>query len=324
MNSKQAIEDHLLKTVENTISMYKMFPDTNNPVFVAFSGGKDSLVTMLLLSKLGYRVYALTVNTGDELFNINSLQEREFPFKVEVLEARSILNFSALTDKEKEELVWRLQYLDSLPKDSNLCCTHCYFVKMYTLYGDVKSRGGTAIVLGQHKDDMIDSLLKCYWADKYYNIVTKIEGLPYDGARMIDLMKKCQEIDLEYLRLMVKKELAATDEPFVEDNTLPDMLVVRPLGAISERDIVSYMNFFSLKPAKEGCVFKNNWSDTTKAFRLIVHEDYLRRVHLQPQLEEKLFELVLSGLSSRGTWLFRPRNSRHKNYPGFKTYIKKL
>jgi len=304
-----------------------MFENSPRTVFIGFSGGKDSLVTALLLAKLGYLVHDLVIDMGTSLYDLSELREKSFNkgVKREIISVRNpaILNF--LTNQEREDVLWRLNFLESLPKDSNSGCTHCYFVKMYVLYAVAKSRQGSSVVLGHHKDDMICSLLKCYWIDIYYKKFTKPHGIPYDGARMLGFMEERKEIDLAYLRDLVDNKLAATDEPFVEDETLPNGIkIYRPLGEVSVRDIVAYLETVGLRAAREACVFKNNWTATTRSFRLIVREDYHKRLSQKPELENELFKLALLELSDKGTWLFRPRNTRDRNYPGFKPFIKKL
>lgn len=319
-------EKQMLSTIERTIATYRMF-DHQEEVFVAFSGGKDSLATVLLLSQLGYRVRPLTVHTGDPLFNWQIVVEcgREARFSPEVLRAGSPGVQQFLCPKDQQAVLRRLELLSKLSEGSNKGCAHCYYVKMYTLCGVVRSKGGSGIVLGQHRDDMLDSLLKCYWIDLYFSQLTKPRGIPYDGAQMKSLMAAQKEINEVVLKDLVDQELAATDEPFVEKGALPDGIrILRPLGEVPEEDIVAYLRSRRLGPTGDQCSFKKSWTKTTKAFRLIVHDDRELRAQRDPGLDSRLFEFALMGLTEEGTWRFRPRNTRDKNYPGFKPFIRKL
>lgn len=53
----------LLRQVAHTIKKYRMLPP-EAPVLVALSGGKDSLVTALVLKRLGYQVKGLFIDLG--------------------------------------------------------------------------------------------------------------------------------------------------------------------------------------------------------------------------------------------------------------------
>lgn len=322
----QSLEERLLQTVKKTISTYGMFRD-DDIIYLAFSGGKDSLVAGILLEKLGYTVDRFTVDTGDPLFDKKSLttNARQAVANTEIIRAGAPDSLGYMTREEQREVLWRQKYLRSLPKDSNTSCTHCYYVKMYTLCSVVRNRHGSAVVLGQHRDDMIDSLLKCYWVDLYYREITRPKGLPYDGVLMKQLMNRHTKIDLAGLMELVERHLAGTDEPFVEKSSLPSGIrILRPLGEVSENDIVEYVRLIGCKVSGDFCTFKHNWTPRTRAFRLVVHDDIKRRARANPGLEEELFVLALMSLTDAGTWTFRARNARGKNYPGFKPFIKKL
>ncbi len=321
------LEKQMLRKTGDTISRYKMTQGSASELCVAYSGGKDSIATVLLLSKLGYSVLPIAVDTDDPSFNRDELLSISDAIGIEPLIVAAsdgdILDF--LNATQQEEVRWRQGYLQELPDSSNKTCTHCYFNKMMLLYAVASRNGGGPIVLGQHRDDMIDSFLKCYWIDIYYENITKPLGRPYSGAAMIDLMERHERIDMTRLRALVESGRAATDDPFVETDSLPGGVgICRPLGSIPEADIVEYMELKQIKPAGNLCRFKTAWSPEGRAFRLIVHEDFDRRRQMAPGLEAEILKLLLLGIDDSGTWVRRPRNTREEDYPGFKPFIKKL
>lgn len=322
----QKSEEELLENVEATISKYKMFRRCKN-IFIAFSGGKDSLVSATLLSKLGYSVFPIAIDMGDPLFDSKLLEKiaMNSALNVEIIKARDLTYLRNLSEDEQLEVKWRLKFLDSLPKNSTASCTHCYYVKMYMIYNFVKTIGGKAIVLGHQKNDMINSFMKCYWINLYYETITKVKGIPYKENLMLNIMKMNKKIDIKHLKALVERKIAGTDEPFVEKNKFTcDIKIYRPLGSIPERDIIEYVNRLGLKIAGHFCSFMQNWTEKKNGFRQMVHNDIIQRINDNPELEEKIYELILMGLTKEGTLRFRPRNNREKDYPGFGRSVKKF
>jgi len=159
--------------------------------------------------------------------------------------------------------------------------------------------------------------MKCYWTEQYYCSLTKTTGTPYDGFIMGGFIND-NEIDIDYLKGMLMNGRAATDDPPVEiiNNRV---ILVRPLCAISETDIIEFIGDYSHD--SDNCTYRQN---EPRPFRLLVQFDLEKRIKKNQELENILYEFVLMGLNENGTLKFRPRNKRDKYYPGFKPYIEKI
>jgi hypothetical protein len=259
---------------------------------------------------------------GDPLLSRQYIEQMAVSIdkKIDILDARNPNTFSMLNKEHQDNIAASFSILDALPF-GEICCTPCYFVKVSAISGLIKQGNASFISLGHHKDDMIASMLKCYWTDLYYRRITLVDGTPYDGQRMAVFMGQQKKIDLTHLRNLVDMGLAATDEPFVE-YPLSNTKIIRPLGEISERDIIEFTKPLLNDTHRIDCTFKKN--AMLGSFRNLVHRDYHNRLHVDLGLEEDLFKLVLLGINGDGTLRFRPRNQREKNYPGFKPFIQKI
>jgi tRNA(Ile)-lysidine synthase TilS/MesJ len=311
-------KDLIVNEVGRTIKQYDML-DSNYPVPVAFSGGKDSASTIFILEKLGYDVKPIIIDRGDDgLFNSSKIADnlRKKGYSVEILNLRDPTYLDKISPDAAADIQDYLKKFDNLEEGASYC-TPCYNARTSALVDYTERLCSPAYVIGQHKTDMITSLMKCYWTEQYYNALTKPKGMPYEGYRMMEFIRETP-IDLDYLEDMVLEERASTDDPPVEE-IYNGIRLVRPLCAISESDIKEFVGAFPHD--SDNCSYRQR---EPRPFRLLVQFDLYDRLKADPELEEWLYEYVIMGLDERGMLKFRPRNKRNELYPGFKPYIRKL
>lgn len=310
----------LVATAALTIEKYRMIPDKNRPVPTAFSGGKDSLTTILVLRELGYDVRPVIVNRGDDpAFNpgqiIEALRVRK-GMNADVLHLRDEKYLLGLGKSVAEQIKIYLHRIDNLGRNESMC-TPCYNARTTALIAYAQRLGAEVFVIGQHLTDMLTTLMKCYWTEKYYLELTKPQGLAYDGYRMADFIAT-NPIDLRYVEEMAKDGRATTDDPPVE-NVAQKIRLIRPLSEVKERDIAAFAGNYP--HTSTNCTWRERmpWP-----FRLLAQRDLYKRIAADPEIEDFLFQLVLININSDGTLKHRPRNLREELYPGFKPFIKKL
>lgn len=315
---KLHIPDVILDKVQNTIERYRML-SAGIPIPVAFSGGKDSATTIFILNGLGYDVRPVIIDRGDDdLFDSKKIAEaiKARGFGADILKLRDTAYLSEICLFAAKEIKNHLKKFDNLGENESHC-TPCYNARTIALTEYSLRLGSPAFVIGQHRNDMITSLMKCYWTEQYYYTFTKPEGIPYDGHRMREFIGN-REIDFDYLESMVVEGRAATDDPPVEI-IKENVRLVRPLEAVSEREIREFIGEY---PHTSGnCTYRQR---EPRPFRLLVQFDLEERIGLNPGVEDLLYELVMKGLNEDGTLKFRPRNLRDKLYHGFKPFIKKI
>jgi tRNA(Ile)-lysidine synthase TilS/MesJ len=308
MNKKEEI----FSKVRSTIKKYQML-SFNTPVPVAFSGGKDSVATIFILQELGYDVRPVIVDRGDDpLFDskkiARDLKEKSFDSKILKLRDDYYLSFN--------EIRKYLNKFDNLNENESHC-TPCYNARTIALTDYSLKIGADNFVIRQHKNDMITSLMKCYWTEQYYNKFTKNNNIPYNGFKMKKLIEN-NELDMNFLENMVNNKRATTDDPPVEIIN-KNVKLIRPLENVSEREIIDFVRAYPYD--SNNCKYRQN---EPRPFRLIVQFDLEKRIEKDSLIEDRLYKFVLDGLKKDGTLKHRPRNKREEWYSGFKPFIEKL
>lgn len=154
---------NLLSTVEHTINQYHMF--TNNSVYVALSGGKDSLFLCLALKELGYKVTGVTVDIGYNVsWSILKQNAENLGIDLLILTADSISGCSS--KYVTQSVLSCFEHVKSLvehPVGVETICTPCYNAKIIILKQWAESNHINEIAFGHHATDSIASLLKSYF-----------------------------------------------------------------------------------------------------------------------------------------------------------------
>lgn len=306
------------KKMAETIDKYGMLSGKNIPV--AFSGGKDSATCIILLSDLGFNVKPVVIDRADDdMFNSDKIIRtlNEFGYSGNVINLRDPKYLSVLPQTIYRAISRFLKEIDHI-ENSNLACTPCYNARTLALSNFSRQIGAKEYVLGMHKTDLLTSFIRFYWIEKYFFAFTKSKGFQYNTKQMIDFIQK-EEIDIEYLFMMVNKKRATTDDPPVEilyDGTR----IVRPLVEVNEKDILSFIKEIGYPHVSTNCKFRQN--QDAMPLRLIVQRDLIKRIEDDSNLEKRLFELAKDSIKEDGTLKFRPRNNIHKNYPGFDPKIR--
>jgi len=161
-------KEKLLDNVSYTIKKYGML-NKKFPVPVAFSGGKDSALTIFILDEPGYNVKPVIVDRGDDiLFDSEKIKDilKTKGFEANILRLRDPDYLDGICLFAAKEIEKYLNKFDNLHENESRC-TPCYNARTTALTEYALRLGSDAFVIGQHKNDMITSLMKCYWTEKY-------------------------------------------------------------------------------------------------------------------------------------------------------------
>jgi len=303
-----------------TIEKYRMIGDKSLPIPIAFSGGKDSLTTILVMRELGYDVRPVIVNRGDDpAFNpyqIAEVLKMRKGMEADILHLRDEKFLFDIGEFTSGQIQACLNRVDNLGFNESMC-TPCYNARTLALIAYTRKCGADVFVIGQHLTDMLTTLMKCYWTERYYLELTKPQGVAYDGYKMADFID-ANSIDLQYIEVMAKDGRATTDDPPVE-NIAEGIRLIRPLSGVKERDIANFAGNYP--HTSTNCTWRERmpWP-----FRLLVQRDLYKRIAVNPEIEDFLSQLVLMNINIDGTLKNRPRNLREELYPGFKPFIKKF
>ncbi len=319
------IDSDTLSLVSKTIARYSMF-DADDKVFLAFSGGKDSLFTAIALRKLGYDVRPVAINMGYEVDwsrRIIDLIEY-YGFSPKIIDVRGNVFKNQLSQQNIKHLNDRLRILDSInPKEQNHLtpCTQCYSIKLIALEAFAKVEGYKAITFGHHGTDAIASLLKSafmyidrwncghklFSRDEYEKLVERSKTNFMSGVKNFlnsELYKRIVEL--------VGQQVVATDEPPIQylSNPLSNLRIVRPMFSIFEYTIKEHRERFFVQTEGSGC--GHGATEDTETTREVVHRRILDNIksEARPMIFKELLHLCEAGLKEDGTLKVDVRRNR--------------
>lgn len=281
-------------------------------IVVGLSGGKDSTTLMLALRELGWEVYPVVVDMGYEGFIAEDIVENahQLGFRASVVSPRQTAVLHQLGQGEQQRITANLRELDS--DDCVTPCGACSSTKRILLVAAANRLESNYIALGHHRDDLLATLLKDYWASQYYHNCGQ-----YDRSRFIQFVSE-KEIDFNYLSDLIKSQRASTIP--LRSIAGAGIQLIRPLGLVPEDQIISFVADRRISVFGSGCshaIFteQNNVGFTK---REIVHSDLHRRLRESPVLAETLLTMALQTLRFDGSALFpNPRTRRNDLLPGF-------
>jgi len=193
----QHFQEFFLRQVERTIKKYRMLPP-GAKVAVALSGGKDSLVTALVLKLLGYQVRGFFIDLGIEENDFSAASRRA----VEEFCSRENLPLEIFSLKEHFH-----KTISQLALREKKICALCGVTKRHLMNEYALKIGAYALATGHTLDDMAASLLaNLFRWDLHYlskglphlppepGFARKIKPLALQGEREILAFAQLHEI----------------------------------------------------------------------------------------------------------------------------------
>lgn len=307
-----------LKDAEEVIGKYSFFNDRN--VYVAYSGGKDSLFLCMILKELGYYVHPVTIDIGYDS-NWSIAEENVNSIGLELIK----LDFR-FVDKNmpeiREELEGNLENITKI-KEGDLkkttICTPCYNSKMLILQKWAESNNVHTIAIGHHGTDAITSLLKSFYMyldrweclhqefeyDNFYKLILSQKDL--FSLEKQEFLKCSVCIQIEEL---LKEQKIGTDEPILQYIDGTDIQICRPLFGIFENEIKDYFSNQEICFNESEC-FATGYRDKSK----LTPREMIQYILLKDtpiSLLEYLLNCAKKGINNNGYLEFNVRNNRSK------------
>lgn len=320
---------NVLEKTNKTISDYNLLIP-GQTVGVAFSGGKDSLFTMLVLRELGYVVVPVIVDMGYEKDwgeKIVKLAEAVGFANAEVLTARDSQVQRSLAEQAFAKVKSNIETLNdpSIFLTKNVTpCTFCYNTKAILLENFAIKNNIDSIVFGQHAIDGIVSMLKAafMYIDRWDN-----NNETFSHPRFSSLVDEILPVFMQppsevfkssiYKRIeqLCAERLAATDDPPHQklNASSGNIKLVRPLYRIYESVIIQYVQENNLKTEGSGC--GHGATKETQTPREMIHYRILKLMDKSEDghvVLDHLLKLTENGLSESGQLVANVRNSRDK------------
>lgn len=293
----------LARAVQCCLEQYDLVvPD--EPVVLALSGGKDSMVLGIALHHLGIPFLAVTIDVGHEPGWGSRVKDlaRDAGIETQVVSLRKpqqVLDPQIRT---------RLKILDagmSEGKREFTPCTYCHGAKLIALQEICAREGLRKVAVGQHATDAVASLLK----EGLMQVDAHAEsGAPFSMSRFRD---QAQALAGEIRTFPVQEHplldaissrvhggtLDTDDPPRQPLHFGSDVELIRPMFLVRERAIVAVRDALALSTMGSGC--HHGLAEETYTPRELIHYGILREVD-NPDFDAWIDQLVLHGVQPDG------------------------
>jgi tRNA 2-thiocytidine biosynthesis protein TtcA len=281
-----------------------------SPLVVGFSGGKDSSTLLMVLKRLNINVIPVIVDMTYSSFNAkivaqSSACEGVNPIIVNIKDD-NVIRSLPITKLRKLKTNFEILQSDDLKTP----CTYCTQVRRILLINQANQLGVKWVALGHHREDLLATILKDFFAYRYLMEIGKFEPKAF-----VDFVRK-EPIDLISLRQLVTKRMASSMA--IKASLGQGISLIRPLAYVSESDIEEYIAEQGIITYGSGCphsILTTNRDTMSK--REIVHRELRRRISNSPELANDLLKIAISTLTKSGSLLFNPRSKRQNILPGF-------
>jgi tRNA(Ile)-lysidine synthase TilS/MesJ len=309
-------ELHLIaQRVYKTINQYNLF-NINQEIIVGFSGGKDSLITCLVLRELKCKIIPIYVDMGYVSNRKQYVCElaKTFGISVTTLNPRDEIYLTAIKDK--------LQLLDNTIKDkvvnyNTTPCTWCSGIKLTLLKQFALSRNCEYIVLCHSASDANDSLIKfaLMYIDRW-----KFDHEVYDRKNYLSVVEQlrkemCSGYEkflnnpmIKYISNLINNKFLSTEEPpkVRVSSYNNNLFIVRPCFDVFRYEIAQIVSSLQASFQKDGC---EKSIKTLHTPRELVRE--LFQELSEPKLIEEYFHtLITKTLNYDGSLSFDPKIRR--------------
>jgi len=146
--------------VKNEIEKYNMI---SGKLAVGVSGGKDSLVTVFILKKLGYKPIGILIDEGICGYREKTIQDAIKYFKT--------WNLPLFVYSFQEE--FRMSLDKIVKKEKSIPCTSCGVLRRYLLNKAARELGVKTLAVGHNLDDEAQSILM----NLFQNDISKLARL---------------------------------------------------------------------------------------------------------------------------------------------------
>lgn len=312
------IPQHILDKTRQLLDDYQI-TNKKQQLLIAFSGGKDSLLTNLLLKQLGYNILAVYIDMGfpgADHRTKNILETaKKYHLTVEIFNVTSPHMQSMLPKTLCDRINERLTILfkhQQQEHDGYTPCTHCYNVKFLVLQYLAELYHIEYIALGHHGTDAVVSLLKSalmyidrwdyahktFTRSNFEQLILKVTELKHIESS--DIMLRIAQL--------VEQNYAGTDEPPVKLSNLGDrqLKIIRPLFNIFEQDIKNIYTGTSIIFPSDGCEHEIKSRLTPR--EMIHHR--LATTETSAKILPYLHAVITKNLAPDGTIKFDARNNR--------------
>lgn len=308
------IPNNILDSINSVLIEYQM--GNEEYIFVAYSGGKDSFLTCLVLRELGFKVIPIILDIGYNASwgeQINLL--KQYGIEAYVISLDYIENI--VTKSEKKMIIDYFKSIKENVYKGLTACTPCYNGKVLMLEYLTGKLGIHEIAFGHHGTDAVTSLLKSYlmYLDRYKigHVYFKLESFAdivqeYKKKFIVEINEFTQsEIGLDIKRLL-KKGIVGTDEPIRQKYF--SFNIIRPLFDVLESEIENILESEDIKFSKAECFRMNIRKCEVLTPREIIQKEIVNSEETNVEIIRYILKLIKNELKTDGTLKYNVRKQR--------------
>jgi tRNA(Ile)-lysidine synthase TilS/MesJ len=314
---------HLLNSVAETIERHDLI-DQSQPVLVALSGGKDSLLLCLTLREMGIAHRAVTIDMGYEAGWADRIVRRARAVGIvpEVVSAREPSTSPSL-GPGATAVRRGLDILDTISvkkKPLATPCTHCYSIKVLLLDAVASRTDSSQVAFAHHMTDAAASLLKeaLMHFDRFDQGHTRYDRVNFESL-VSELTKTAEMYEIENdqpllrtIDALVSAARVGTDEPPrqpLRRDTPDGTEIVRPFFGVDEDTIIRAVARGGIQAEGSGC--GHGLTLSTQTPREMVHHRVLAG-RGGTEFFAHVAQLVRDGVAPDGSSITRARLRRQE------------
>ncbi len=308
----------VLQKVENCIKDFSLLKKSE-PVMVAYSGGKDSLMLCKLLNDIGYDVRAFIIDIGynaDWSLALENIKALGGNIQCEVIDKNYVSkNFPEIEEEVENYFKIVQQVYSKQGSISTTICTPCYNAKYVILKALGEKLGINRIAFGHHGTDAVTSLLKSYfmfedrWTVGHEKFELKnIYNLVDSKAKLFADKKVFEEKVKPTLEKLLEAEKISTNEAPMECKKR--ITIIRPFFYCREEEIKREIENMKFVPVKSECsyFYRKKLVETSREYI----QFHLVNKFMSDDVFESMIDLIKTSLTKAGSVKFDTRKNRNK------------
>ena len=305
---------NILDKVNALLVQYHM--NTKKQIYVAYSGGKDSFLTCIILHELGFEVMPIILDIGyNAYWDEGICHLKQYGIKAYVVSMDYLKSIASENEINAIE-----NFYASVKKNVKLgltACTPCFNSKIIMLECLSNKFGIHEIAFGHHGTDAVTSLLKSYlmYQDRYekghvYFSLSSFENIISEcKERLTVRMDEFLHSQLcPTINRLIKAGIIGTDEPIRQKYISFD--IIRPLFNIFESEIESTLKSADIEFPNAECFRMHIRNSNVMTPRELIQNKIVNGEGTNHEIMQYILGLIKNELDEDGTLKYNARKRR--------------
>ena len=306
------IKKEIMEKVSQITEKYNL----DKKIIVAYSGGKDSFFSCIVLKELGYDVIPIILDIGFENdWKIQIENLKKYGISAEVVDKKILCSFSEWNNNSQIDYYFNM-IKENIKKELTPC-TPCYNAKIMMLDFIAQKNKIRDCVFGHHGTDAVTSLLKSYFMyEDHFTLKHQKFDLKLfykmilDSKNIFEMPVDTFLNSFQYKKIenLIKKGLVGTDEPIRQN--YGRNCIVRPLFNVLENEIIETVANENLFFPKAECFEREYRNCKRMTPRELIQKELLLNKKTNLECIQILLNLIKDNLNEDGTMKYDVRRNR--------------